>query len=246
VIIEKLLKVALLGASWVMYLMIALSVFSIGAMVERWWFFARRNRDVDALEEELLKLLEQGDRAGAQVLLDKAKPRSFEAEILAPALRYLDAGVDAFADCVEGELIKVRQEMERGSTLLGTLGNNAPFIGLLGTVIGVIIAFQRLGSSQAASSMNAVMGGIAEALVSTAVGLFVALPAVVAYNIIQKKIGDIESNTQAIEKQVSAFMKANPRSGSLAAVASSEASDPVDSVDYQNPHRALSVVDGHG
>ena len=116
-IIEKLLKVALLGASWVMYLMIALSVFSIGAMVERWWFFARRNRDVDALEEELLKLLEQGDRAGAQVLLDKAKSRSFEAEILAPALRYLDAGVDAFADCVEGELIKVRQEMERGSTL---------------------------------------------------------------------------------------------------------------------------------
>jgi biopolymer transport protein ExbB/TolQ len=136
--------------------------------------------------------------------------------------------------------------MERGSTLLGTLGNNAPFIGLLGTVIGVIIAFQRLGNSQAANSMNAVMGGIAEALVSTAVGLFVALPAVVAYNIIQKKIGDIESNTQAIEKQISAFMKASPRGGALATVAPPEASELVDSADYINPHRALSVVDGHG
>jgi biopolymer transport protein ExbB/biopolymer transport protein TolQ len=235
VIIEKLLKVALLGASWVMYLMIALSVFSIGAMIERWWFFARRNRDVDALEEELMKLLEQGDRVGAQELLDKAKSRSFEAEAIAPALRYLDAGSDAFSDCVQGELIKVRQELERGSTLLGTLGNNAPFIGLLGTVIGVIIAFQRLGSSQAASSMNAVMGGIAEALVSTAVGLFVALPAVVAYNLIQKKIGDIESNTQAIEKQVCAFMKANRRTAASLEPASSE---------YTNPHRALAVVDG--
>jgi biopolymer transport protein ExbB/biopolymer transport protein TolQ len=94
--------------------------------------------------------------------------------------------------------------------------------------------------------MNAVMGGIAEALVSTAVGLFVALPAVVAYNIIQKKIGDIESNTQAIEKQVSAFMKANPRGPSLVTVAPPDVGDPVDSTEYTNPHRALSVVDGHG
>ncbi len=235
-IIEKLLKVALLGASWVMYLMIALSVFSIGAMTERWWFFARRNVDADSVEEGLLKHLEEGDREGAQQLLDKAKARSFEAEALAPALRYLDAGAEAFSDCVDGELIKVRQELERGSNLLGTLGNNAPFIGLLGTVIGVIIAFQRLGSSQAASSMNAVMGGIAEALVSTAVGLFVALPAVVAYNIIQKKIGDIESNTLAILKQVSAYLKAHPHrtyGGVL-----SEAAD-------KNPVlRPLSVVDG--
>jgi biopolymer transport protein ExbB/TolQ len=241
VIIEKLLKVALLGSAWVMYLMIALSVFSIGAMVERWWFFAKRSADADAIEEELLKFLELGDHDGARQLLEKAKPRSFEAEALGPALRYLSAGPEAFSDCVEGELIKVRQELERGSNLLGTLGNNAPFIGLLGTVIGVIIAFQRLGQSQGANSMNAVMGGIAEALVSTAVGLFVALPAVVAYNLIQKKIGDIESNTTSIEKQVTAFLKANPRPASLVSLARPE------SAEYTNPHHPLSVVvDGHG
>jgi len=237
VIIEKLLKVALLGSSWVMYLMIALSVFSIGAMVERWWFFAKRNVDADDLEEELLKFLELNDRAGAQQLLDKAKAKSFEAEALAPALRYVEAGPEPFSDSLAGELIKVRMELERGSNLLGTLGNNAPFIGLLGTVIGVIIAFQQLGSSQAASSMNAVMGGIAEALVSTAVGLFVALPAVVAYNIIQKKIGDIESNTTAIEKQVTAFLKANPQKAHVVSLAP-------ESAEYTNPHRALAVVDG--
>ncbi|MGC4094037.1 MAG: MotA/TolQ/ExbB proton channel family protein [Polyangiaceae bacterium] len=234
-VVEKLLKVALLGASWVMYLMLVLSVFSIGAMVERWWYFAKRNVDADELEEKLLKSLGDGDREGASKLLESSKARSFEAEALAPAMRYLDAGAEAFGDCVDGELIKVRQELERGSNLLGTLGNNAPFIGLLGTVIGVIIAFNQLGSSQAAASMNAVMGGIAEALVSTAVGLFVALPAVVAYNIIQKKIGDIESNVTAITKQVSAFLKAYPFSRQR----DSETEE-------RHSHRPFSVVEGHG
>ena len=215
--------------------MIALSVFSIGAMIERWWFFSRRNVDADDLEEALMKHLAQGDREGAAQLLEKSKPKSFEAEALAPALRYLDAGAESFNDCVEGELIKVRQELERGSNLLGTLGNNAPFIGLLGTVIGVIIAFHQLGSSQAATSMNAVMGGIAEALVSTGVGLFVALPAVVAYNIIQKKIGDIESNATAMTKQVTAFLKAHPfaKRGTV-------------EDDERLSHRPFSVVEGHG
>jgi biopolymer transport protein ExbB/biopolymer transport protein TolQ len=207
-VVEKLLKIALLGASWVMYLMIALSVISIGAMVERWLFYMKRNQDVDELEEQLVKLLEAGDREGAQKLLEKAKPRSFEAEAIEPALKYLDAGPEAFTDCVEAEFIKIRQECERGMNLLATLGNNAPFIGLFGTVIGVIIAFQKLGQSQGANSMSSVMGGIAEALVSTGVGLFLALPAVIAYNLLAKKVETVDGNVQSITKHVTAFMKA--------------------------------------
>ncbi|HET9955177.1 MAG TPA: MotA/TolQ/ExbB proton channel family protein [Polyangiaceae bacterium] len=207
-IIEKLLKVALLGASWVMYLMIALSIFSMGAMVERWWFFSKRKVDADELGDKLLDSLERGDREGALKWVESSKSRSFEAEVLSPALRYLDSGAEALADAIEAEWIRWRMEMERGVTLLGTLGNNAPFIGLLGTVIGVIIAFNQLGSSQAAAAMGGVMAGIAEALVSTAVGLFVALPAVVAYNLIQKKIGDVESNVQVLNRKLSAFLKA--------------------------------------
>jgi len=233
-IIEKLLKVALLGASWVMYLMMALSVVSIAAMVERWWFFFRRNVDVGELEDKLLLSLEQGDNAAAEKLLNDSKAKSFEAEAIAPALRYLDAGADAFADCVEGELIKLRLELERGTNLLGTLGNNAPFVGLLGTVIGVIISFHQLGSVQGAGGgMDGVMGGIAEALVSTAVGLFLALPAVIAYNVIQKKVGDIESNINAIAKQITALMKAREVRG---AAPHSE----------NSVMRPLSVVEGHG
>jgi biopolymer transport protein ExbB/biopolymer transport protein TolQ len=205
-LVEKLLKVALLGSEWVMYLLLALSVFSIAAMFERWLFFRKRNDDVDELGEKLLQKLEEGDLEGARTLLKKSP--SIEASVIEPALRYYKAGADAVADAVESGLIRARQDMERGSNLLGTLGNNAPFIGLLGTVIGVIIAFQQLGASQSANSMSSVMGGIAEALIATGVGLFVALPAVVAYNIIQKKIGDIESNVSALARDVTAILKA--------------------------------------
>jgi len=207
-IVEKLLKVALLGASWVMYLMIFLSVISIGQMVERWLFYFKHNQNADDLEEQLMKRLEADDKEGAEALLDGMKSRSFEAETIRPALKYLDAGADAFTDCVDAEFVKVRQDCERGMNLLATLGNNAPFIGLMGTVIGVIISFQKLGQSQGANSMSSVMGGIAEALVSTGVGLFLALPAVVAYNILSKKVETIDGNVQSITKHITAFIKA--------------------------------------
>ncbi len=217
-LIEKLLKVALLGSSWVMYLLLGLSVFSIGAMIERTLYFRKRDDDVEELGEKLIALLEQGDREAATALL-KNSP-SVEASVLAAAMRYLNSGADAVSDAIESAMIRARLDMERGSTLLGTLGNNAPFIGLFGTVIGVIIAFHQLGASQSSASMNAVMGGIAESLVATGVGLFVAIPAVVAYNILQKRIGDIESNISAIAKDLTALLKSGAP-GQVPQVASS-------------------------
>jgi biopolymer transport protein ExbB/biopolymer transport protein TolQ len=213
-LVEKLLKVALLGSAWVMYLLLGLSVFSIGAMIERTLFFLRRNDDIDELADKLLGYLEHGDRTSATELLKNSK--SIEASILAPALRYVDGGPEALSDAIEAQMIRTRMELERGSTLLGTLGNNAPFIGLFGTVIGVIIAFHKLGESQSSASMNGVMGGIAESLVATGVGLFVAIPAVVAYNIIQKRISDIESNVSAMARDITALLKAeHERPGSV-------------------------------
>lgn len=204
-LIEKLLKVALLGSSWVMYLLLMLSVVSIATMIERWVFFRRRSDDADELSEQLLKLLTRGDVEGAAKLLKRS--RCVEAAALAPALRYLNASPAAVEDAVHAQWLRERRDLERGMTYLGTLGNNAPFIGLFGTVIGVIIAFQKLGTSQGAASMSSVMGGIAEALVATGVGLFVALPAVVAYNVVQKSIGDIEDNVSAITKEITALIK---------------------------------------
>jgi biopolymer transport protein ExbB/biopolymer transport protein TolQ len=210
-LIERLMKVALLGSEWVLYLMLALSVVSFSTMFERWLYFRKRRDDLDALRRELVKLLDQDDIEGVKKLLGQSP--AVEARVAKEALRWLPGGADAMGDAVESEIARVKLELERGTNLLGTLGNNAPFIGLLGTVLGVIIAFEALGKAgQNASQMGNVMAGIAEALVATGVGLFVAIPAVVAYNVIQKRIGEIEAGSISFAKLLTAYVKANPLS----------------------------------
>jgi biopolymer transport protein ExbB/biopolymer transport protein TolQ len=205
-IVKYLLKVAMLGSTWVMYLLLALSVASIAVMVERWWFFRKRGKGGDEVCDALCDLLEQGDRTEAEGLLRRHE--SIEAEVLLASLRWAQGGPDALAAGIDGEMTKRRRELESGMTLLGTLGNNAPFVGLLGTVIGVIVAFADLAEGSNKIQMDKVMGGIAEALIATGVGLFVAIPAVVAYNFFQKKITDIEDNVASISKRLSALLAA--------------------------------------
>ncbi len=207
-LVHRLLKVALLGSEWVMWLLLGLSIFSIAAMVERTIYFARRRGDVDALSDRLASLLESDDIDGAERLL--ADSPTIEAQVLLGALHWVRGGADAFADAVESQLGKRKKDLERGMSLLGTLGSNAPFIGLFGTVIGVIDAFHQLGAGAGSkSSMDNVMSMIGEALVATGVGLFVAIPAVIAYNLVQKRIGEIEGNIATVTKQVSAILKAS-------------------------------------
>jgi biopolymer transport protein ExbB/TolQ len=205
VIVNKLLRIALVGSSWVLYLLLALSVFSIAAMAERWLFFRRHRDDTDALRKRLAGALRGGDLTGAERLL--AASPSLEAGVIREAMRWSDGGAGAVADAIDSELFALKKELERGMSLLGTLGNNAPFIGLFGTVLGVIEAFHQLGDGANKAAMGNVMSGIAEALVATGVGLFVALPAVVAYNVAQKRIGEIENGVGALGKLLTAALK---------------------------------------
>lgn len=204
-IVQKLLNIALLGTSWVLYALLGMSVVSIGSMVERWVFFRRHMCQPEELSNRLCDLLLAGDLFGAEQYL--AKSRSVEAKMLLPALRWIEGGPEALADAVDSEMARGKKGLERGLTLLGTLGNNAPFIGLFGTVIGVIEAFHQLSAGPNSAAMGNVMSGIAEALVATGVGLFVAIPAVIAYNLLQKRIGEIEANVVSITKQISALLK---------------------------------------
>lgn len=209
-LIERLMKFALLGSEWVLYLLLVLSVVSFSTMIERWVYFLRRRGNAEALRKSLTEKLDEADVEGAEALLEKDK--SLIARVVREALRWLAGGPEAVADAVDSELGRIRADLERGSNLLGTLGNNAPFIGLFGTVLGVIIAFHALGDSGGnAQAMGGVMAGIAEALVATGVGLFVALPAVVAYNVVQQKIGDIENEAASLVKLISAYAKADPK-----------------------------------
>jgi biopolymer transport protein ExbB/biopolymer transport protein TolQ len=199
-------KLATYGGTWVLYVMIALSVVSIAIMIERSIYFARRRDDVDALAHKVVAALRRHDVREADRLL--AASPSVAAAAVRPALEWLDGGPDAIEEIVEAEMTKQRKELEWGMTFLGTLGTNAPFVGLLGTVLGVIQAFQQLGNNNK-DAMGNVMVGIAEALIATGVGLVVAIPAVVAFNIVNKWVGNVESNVSVMAKYVAAQLLAD-------------------------------------
>src|SRR5689334_7964862 len=97
-LINNLAKLALLGAGWVLYLLLALSVVSIAIMIERWWYFRTHAADTDSLAEALLNHLKQGDKRGAEELLKNNT--SVEAAVLLPALAWLDGGADSFGEAL--------------------------------------------------------------------------------------------------------------------------------------------------
>ncbi len=225
-LVTSLAKIALLGSSWVLYLLLGLSVLSLTSALERWAFFARRADDLDALANRFSEALEVEDFDLARQTLRESP--SLEAKVVLTALRWAHGGPRALADALDASLASARGQLVRSTYLLGTLGNNAPFIGLLGTVIGVIEAFHQLGDAgQNKAAMGNVMSGIAEALVATGVGLFVALPAVVAFNLIQKKVAAIETGVQVLGKLAGAYLESLERSGgALPRVAPVEVSEP--------------------
>jgi biopolymer transport protein ExbB/biopolymer transport protein TolQ len=206
-LIQKLMLVAEPASAVVLYLLMSLSVLSIGLIIERWWYFKRRRVDVVALGQGLERALRAGDVAGAIAALKLS--RSVEAEILVDALEWQAEGAASVEQILSKAVRQRRRHFEGGLLFLGTLGNNAPFIGLFGTVLGIMTSFRQLGSSQGGAGMNNVMGSIGEALTATAIGILVALPAVIGYNMFQKKGADIEENAAALGNILLASMKAD-------------------------------------
>lgn len=201
------------GAAPILYLMIALSVVSVAISVERLWFFWSTRVDLEKLARALVDRLEIGDTEGARGVVVHGK--SAEAAIVAAGLRQFERGPEAVEEAMAGASALMRTRLERRLTFLGTLGNNAPFIGLLGTVIGIVQAFQSLESHGAGASSE-VMGAISEALVATAIGLAVAIPAVVAYNYFQKRIRSVLANAEALSHVLLSFLKSRPLANAAA------------------------------
>jgi biopolymer transport protein ExbB len=182
---QRILGFTLIGSEWVLWLLLGLSVLSVTVMVERAVALRGSGADVEALGRALLARLREGDLPGARLLL--SADRTPAAAVAAAGVEVLDRGPDAVAETMASTKSRLRVELERNLGVLGTLGNNAPFIGLFGTVLGIIKAFADLSRSQAGGA-SAVMSGISEALVATAVGLMVAIPAVVAFNFFQGRV----------------------------------------------------------
>ena len=184
----------LLGAGWVLWVLVFLSILSIGIMIERFMFFWARRVNLAELELDAKKALRDGSKSF------KKKYAASPAMPVVVAIRGVEeagSGIDAVGEVMNSEKTRAKQDHERYLAVLGTLGNNAPFIGLFGTVLGIIMAFNDL-SKDAQGGAEAVHDAISEALVATAVGLLVAIPAVIAFNYYNRKVREAVTSTDTI------------------------------------------------
>jgi biopolymer transport protein ExbB/TolQ len=192
---ELLGHVGIFGGA-VMVCLALLSVFSVGMIIDKHRRFRSASRQTEKFKQEFKKFLHGGD---VQNLIEAAQPyqSSYVAQVVLAGITEYDgvrqSGGDpvaslelvtsALRDSMSETLIQLRQ----GLGFLATIGSTAPFIGLFGTVVGIINAFRSIAAT-GSGGMSVVSGGIAEALVSTALGIFVAIPAVVAFNHFTGKI----------------------------------------------------------
>jgi biopolymer transport protein ExbB len=217
---------AMIGAEWVMWVLVFLSILSVAFMLERGRYYWSLSDNLEDLAKDLRNLLRKNDIDGARQRLGRSP--SPAAMIALAGLNEAGEGPDSAEEAMAGATARTRLGLERNLAFLGTVGNNAPFIGLLGTVIGIIQAFDALRTNQTnAATAHAgetaamlataqqtlgntgrVMGTIAEALVATAIGLFVAIPAVAAFNYFQRKVRSIVASGDTLSHVVLAHLRA--------------------------------------
>ncbi len=206
---EIFLKFALLGAGWVLWLLAILSVLSITVMIERAVFFIRARLDIASTSTRLRKSLEAG---GGEKALAELRPliRAPEVRILVAGMEREAGGVAAVEEAMGARRAVETVAMQRFLAFLGTLGPTAPFIGLFGTVLGIIGAFHNLAFNPQ-GGIGVVMAELSEALVATAAGLLVAIPAVIVYNVFMRAVQRRLSGAQTLGGLYLSWLQARGR-----------------------------------
>ena len=187
-----------LFAKSIVIVMVIMSLLSWTITVAKWWAIRRAQRATVKFMPEFSRALQEEQLDAAITLADKSK-KSHVARVLGEALDEIKpllrdratitaADINSAERAVERMMLLVTAEQKRGLSVLATTGATAPFVGLLGTVFGIINAFQGMASSGGGGSLASITGGIAEALVTTGFGLLVAIPAVWLYNYFTTKL----------------------------------------------------------
>ncbi len=172
------------GGDWVIYLLLACSIVAVAVIIERGITLYREKKTLQKLANVL------ASSAADITTVEKAAQDGDGAALrIARAAFTAGRGRGEIDEILSEAADRERPGLEKRLLVLGTLGNNAPFIGLLGTVLGVIKAFHDLAITSAGPEV--VMSGLSQALVATATGLFVAIPCVVAFNFFQKQTKDL-------------------------------------------------------
>jgi len=203
-LVQTLLELPVFESEWVLWLLLGLSLVSIAVIIERVVFYRRHAVNADSVRSELARSLDKGDFQAAATVLRRHDALETNA-VLAGLLAY-DKGPESVEDLIVGALGREKSRYERRLGFLATLASNAPYIGLFGTVLGIIRAFRDLAANMAEAS-DAVMAGIAEALLATAVGLLVAIPAVIAYNVFKSRVKEAATGCEMLARVLLSNLK---------------------------------------
>ncbi len=188
---------AMFKESFTLIILFFCSVVSLTFMVERWWYFRKVGAGAEEVLGHVQKLLSEGKTEQAQAWLHK-NPAAVS-QVLHYGLLHASLPRRDVDELMASKRMEEKLKLERYLSILGTLGNTAPFIGLFGTVIGIIKAFRDLAAA-GGGGPSVVAKGIAEALVATAGGLVVAIPAVIIYNYFTRRL-----KTVTVEMEVASM-----------------------------------------
>jgi len=207
-------------ARFVVIVLFIMSAWSIGVMIDRWIAFSSARKQSRVFAPAVAGALKDGKIDEAISIAEQNK-RSHLAKVVTAGLQEFQAHqvsaeipgetIEASKRALERAAAIVHAELKRGVSTLATIGSTAPFVGLFGTVLGIIHAFEGIAGSKS-TGLSAVAGGISEALVTTAIGLFVAIPAVWIYNYFTTKIEsfDVEMDNSSSEL-IDYFIKRSSR-----------------------------------
>ncbi len=202
---EKILQVAQMGDEAILWLLLILSVLSIGTIIERWIVIGQVKRKSNKVNARVQMALQSYNIEDVEAMSGDVS--SLEGKVLSYALRHLkDSGTKGLEELFNTFVVTERPKLEQNLNFLATVGSTAPYIGLLGTVLGIMRAFNDLALTQDGGQQT-VMAGISVALVATAVGLFVAIPAVVSFNHFQKQVKNIFQNLEGIKELCLSYAK---------------------------------------
>ncbi len=204
-IAEKIFAIAHYADQFVLLLLLIMSVVSIAMIFERFMTLKKIAGESDRIRARIRMALQTNS---LQDFEDIAKdPSSVEGRAAAQAMKHLKVhGEKGFEEIFNTFVLTEKQDLEKFLPVLATISSNAPFIGLLGTVLGIMKAFNDLAQATDAGQQT-VMAGISVALVSTAAGLFVAIPASMFYNYFTRKVKSVLSSIDSVKELGLAYAK---------------------------------------
>lgn len=202
---QKIFAIAHYADQIVLIVLAIMSVVSIGMILERFLFLKKIS---DASQKTRLQIKMALQSNSLQDFEEIAKdPSSLEGRAASQVIKHMrQSGTEGVEEVFNTFLLTEKPELERFLGVLATIASNAPFIGLLGTVLGIMKAFNDLAASTDAGQQT-VMAGISVALVATAAGLFVAIPAGIFYNYFTRKVKGIVSSLESVKELGLAYAK---------------------------------------